>query len=123
MKHSGPASGYTHFVSKKVLHSDTLTNRQETINTISKGLPKFFSKAHKSKCKSLVSPLMQDKISLAQYRIPYSELTGDCSVTDNANSKAVDERNELILKIAHESILRDLRVNKGQKTLSTIFGI
>lgn len=66
---------------------------------------------------------MQDKISLAQYRIPYSELTGDCSVTDNANSKAVDERNELILKIAHESILRDLRVNKGQKTLSTIFGI
>ena len=28
-------------------HSDTLTNRQEMISTISKSLPKFFSRAHK----------------------------------------------------------------------------
>ena len=60
-KHCGPASGYTHFVLKEDLHSDTLTNRQETIHTISKSLPKCFSKAHKSKCKSLVSLLMHDK--------------------------------------------------------------
>ena len=35
-KHYDPASGYTHFVRKEDLHSDTLTNRQETINIISK---------------------------------------------------------------------------------------
>ena len=106
-KRCGPASGYTHFVLKEDLHSDTLTNRQETIHTISKSLPKCFSRAHKSKCKSLVSLLMHDKIFPAQYRTLYSELTGGCSVTDNSNSKAVDERIELILKTADESILQD----------------
>ena len=35
-KHYDPTSGYTHFVWKEVLHSDTLTNRQETIYMISK---------------------------------------------------------------------------------------
>ena len=35
-KHYDPGSGDTHFVWKEDLHSDTLTNRQETINTISK---------------------------------------------------------------------------------------
>ena len=32
---------------KEDLNSDTLTNRQDIINTISKGRPKFFSGAHK----------------------------------------------------------------------------
>ena len=47
------------------------------------------------------------KIFPARYRTLYSDLTGDCSVTDNSNSKAVDERIELILKTADESILQD----------------
>ena len=105
MKHYEPVSVYTHCVWKEDLHSDTLTNRQETINTISKSLPKFFSRAHKSNCKSLVSLLRHNKISPAQYCTLYSELIGDCSVTDNANSKAVYERIELILKTADKRIL------------------
>ena len=117
MKHCGPASGYTYFVWKEDLHSDTLTNRQETINPISKSLTKYFSRVHKSKCKPLVSLLMLDKISPVQYRSLYSELTGDWSVTDNANSKAVDERIAFILKTADESILQDLRVNNSQKKI------
>ena len=66
---------------------------------------------------------MHDKISPAQYCTLYSELIGDCSVTDNANSKAVDKRIELELKTADKSILQDLRVNNGQKSLSMVFGI
>ena len=89
--------------------------RQETINPISKSLPKYFSRVRKSKCKPLVSLLMLDKISPAQYRTLYSELTGDWSVTDNANSKAVDERIAFLLKTADESILQDLRVHNSQK--------
>ena len=123
MKHYDPVSVYTHCIWKEDLHSDTLTNRQETINTISKSLPKFFSRAHESNCKSLVTLLMHNKISPAQYCTLYSELIGDCSVTDNANSKAVDKRIELELKTADKSILQDLRVNSGQKNLLMVFGI
>ena len=97
-EHFGPASGYTHSEWKEDLHSDTLTNRQETINTLSKGFPKLFSRAHRSKCKSLTSLLMHNKIYPAQYHNLYLELTGDCIVTDNASSKAVNERIELVLK-------------------------
>ena len=85
------------------------------MSTISKGLPKFFSRTHKSKRKSLVFLLMHNKISSAQYCTLYSELTGDCSVTDNSNSKVVDERIKLILKTADKSILQYLRINNGQK--------
>ena len=52
------------------------------------------------------------QLSPAQYHTLHSELTGDCSVTDNCNSKAVDERIKLVIKIADESILRDIRVKR-----------
>ena len=58
---------------------------------------------------------MQDKISTAQFRALYRELTGDESVADNAVSKSVDERMRLILKNADASIIRDMRVNNGRK--------
>ena len=109
MKHYGPASGYTHFVWKEDSHSDTLTNRQETTNTISKYLLKFFSIAHKSNCKSLVSLLMHDEMSQAQN-------SSNC-VIDNENSKAVNETTELIFKKADKSILQDLKVNSGHKNI------
>ena len=89
------------------------TNRQETINCIVRSLRKFFSRAHKSKCKALTSLVTHDKISFAAFRAIYSELTGDVSVADNSNSKAVDERMKLTMSTADESILRDLRVNNG----------
>ena len=112
-KHCGPASGYMHFVWKEE-GTESLTNRQETINNIEKNLPKFFSCAHEAKSKALVSLLMHDQVSSAQFHSLYTELTGDCSIADNANSKAGDERMQLILETADESILRDLRVNNGQ---------
>ena len=66
---------------------------------------------------------MHDQVSLAQFCSLYTELTGDCSIADNANSKPVDEWMQLILKTVNESILRDLHVNNGQnKILSRILG-
>ena len=56
---------------------------------------------------------MHDKISPAEFRTIYSELTSDVSIADNSNSKAVDERMTLIMSTADESILRDLQVNNG----------
>ena len=58
--------------------TESLTNRQETINNIGKNLPKFFSCAHEAKSKALVSLLMHDQVSPAQFRSFYTELTGDC---------------------------------------------
>ena len=95
-KHFGPASGYTHFVWKEE-GTESLKNRQETINNIGKNLPKFFSWAHQAKSKALVSLLIHDQVSPAQFRSLYPELTCDCSIADNVNSKAVDERMQLIL--------------------------
>ena len=57
---------------------------------------------------------MHDQVSPAQFHPLYTELTGVCNIADNANSKAVDEQMQLILKTTDESILRDLRVNNGQ---------
>ena len=59
-KHYGPASSHTQFIWKEDLNLDGLKNRQETINTISKGMPEFFSRAYKLKCKSLASILMHN---------------------------------------------------------------
>ena len=72
-----------------------------------------------------MSLLMHDQVSPAQFCSLYTELTGDFSIADNRNSKAVDERMQLILKTADESIPRDLRVNNGQtkQNLLTHFGI
>ena len=53
-KYYGPASGYMHFVWKEE-GTESLTNRQKTINNIGKNLPKFFYWAHKTKSKALVS--------------------------------------------------------------------
>ena len=115
-KHYGLASGYTHFVWKEE-GTESLLNRQETINNLRKNLPKFLSRVHKAKSKTLVSLLMHDQVSPAQLCSLYTELTGNCSIADNANSKAVDEWMQLILKTADGSILRDLCVNNGQNLL------
>ena len=66
---------------------------------------------------------MHDKIYPAQYRTLYSDLTGNYSVTDNANSKAVDKRINLILKTADKTILRNIRVNSSQTKSFNNFGI
>ena len=96
---------------KRGREDNLLINWQETINHIVRSLPKFFSHAHKSKCKALTSLVMHDKVSPAEFCAIYSELTGDVSVANNSNSKAVDECMKLIMSTADGSILRDLWVN------------
>ena len=59
---------------------------------------------------------MMDKITPAQFRSIYHELTGDTSVSDNTNSKEVDNRLKMILKTCDPSIVHDLRVHNGRKS-------
>ena len=89
-------------------------NRTGVIEEIKRSLPKFFSRAHKKKMKELTNLIMLDKILPAQFRMLYRELTGNCSVSDNSQSKQCDERWQTIIKHAKASMLRDLQVNNGR---------
>ena len=64
--------------------------------------------------KELENLIILDKISPAQFRMLYRELTGDCSVSDNSQSKQCDERWQTIIKHAETGMLRDLQVNNGR---------
>ena len=78
-------------------------------------LPKYFSRAHKAKVRDLTALVMTEKLSPAEFRAIYSELTGDCSVSDNTKSVQVDERMRMVIKTADPAILRDLRINNSRK--------
>ena len=58
---------------------------------------------------------MEDKLSPAQFWSIYSELTGDCSVTDNIKCKEMDEHMHTIIKTVDPDVLRDLRINNSRK--------
>ena len=60
--------------------------------------------------------LIKDKLSPAEFRGMYRELTGDTSTSINQNTKEVDERIAKIMKLCDSSVLRDLRVNNGAKS-------
>ena len=89
-------------------------NRLGVIEEIKQSLPKFFFRAHKKKMKELTNLIMLEKISPTQFHMLYRELTGDCSVSDNSQSKQCDERWQTIIKHAEAGMLRDLRVNTGR---------
>ena len=112
--HYGPANGNIYLIWKEGI-KEYLTLRQNLIDRVVGELPKYFSRSHKQRVKVLTNLIMQDKISTAQFRALYRELTGDESVADNAVSKSVDERTRLILKNADASIIRDISVNNGRK--------
>ena len=57
---------------------------------------------------------MLGKISTAQFPTLYRELAGDCSASDNFQSKECDERWEKIIKHIDAGILRDSLVNNGR---------
>ena len=57
---------------------------------------KFFSRAHKRKEKETMQFLLLEKITPAQFRSMYRELTSDDSVSDNQNSKEVNDRMKMI---------------------------
>ena len=112
----GSSLGYTYFIWNGLEGESRETERCSVIESIKAKLPKYFSCAHKQKAKKTLSLLMMDKISPAQFRSIYHELTGDASVSDNTNSKEVDNRLKMILKTYDLSIVRDWRVQNGCKS-------
>ena len=110
------APGNTHFLWKENLNEpENVTFRNGATKSVEKQLSKCFSRAHKAKVKQLTSLVMEDKLSPAQFRSIYNELTGNSSVTDNIKSKDVDVRIPTIIKTVDAGILRDLRVNNSLK--------
>ena len=63
-----------------------------------------------------MSLIMTNKIAWSPFRVICQELTGDKSVADNKLCMKADERMQLILKTADETIIRDLRMNNGGHT-------
>ena len=68
-KQYGPALSNGHSIWKENGEDDLLTNRSETINHIVRSLPKFFSRAHKSKCEALTSLLNMIKFHLLNFAV------------------------------------------------------
>ena len=92
-----------------------LTERNGVIDSVTKMLPKYFSRAHKNKMRLLTERVMLDKISPAQFRFIYQEITGDNSKADTQKQAEYDERIRCIIKNADPTLCRDLRVNNGKK--------
>ena len=59
---------------------------------------------------------MMEKITPAEFRSIYCELTSDNSVSDNQNSKEVDDRLKITLKTGSPSVIRDLQIHNGCKS-------
>ena len=59
--------------------------------------------------------LIEDKLSPAQLRSIYSELTGDWSVNDNIKCQEIDEHMHTTIKTVDLGILRDLQINNSRK--------
>ena len=73
-------------------------------------------KKKKKKAQQIMSLIMTNKIAWSPFRVICQELTGDKSVADNKLCMKADERMQLILKTADETIIRDLRMNNGGHT-------
>ena len=73
----GSSLGYTYFIWKEVEEESREAERCSVIESIKAKLPKYFSHVHKQKAKKTLSLLMMDKITPAQFRSIYHELTGD----------------------------------------------
>ena len=59
---------------------------------------------------------MLDKISPAQFRFIYHEITGDQSKAPTSEQEKYDESIRCIVKNADETLARDLRIDNGKKT-------
>ena len=110
------SKGNKYFIWKEDPTSENkLTERQRTIEQVTRMLPKYFSRSHKRKIRYLTEQVMFDKISPAQFRFIYQEITGDETVPDNKKLAEYDERIRLIIKHADTSLCRDLRINNTRK--------
>ena len=64
-----------------------LTEHNNVIENVTKMLPKYFSRVHKNKMHLRMENVMLDKISPAQFRFIYQEITGDTTVKNLLRSK------------------------------------
>ena len=99
-----------------------LPERDGVIDSVTKMLPKYFSRAHKNKMCLLTERVMLDKISPAQFRFIYEEITGDNSKADTQKQTEYDERIRRIIKNTDPALCRDLRINNGKKQSLTVSG-
>ena len=106
--------GYVYFLWKEDSCS-YLKARQKTIDRVRKFLSNTGPVLRKRK-HSRLSLIVAGKIASSQFRVLYQELTGDKSVADNKLCKEADERMQLILKTADETIIRDLSMKNGGHT-------
>ena len=90
------ASGNKYFVWREDPKS-TEHYRNKTIEVV-QNLPKYFSRSHKQKVRKLTEKVMFNKISLAQFRFIYREITGDDTSSENIKQTEYDERINLIIK-------------------------
>ena len=58
-----------------------------------------------------------DKISAAEYRAIYAELTGDNSVANAYKTKELDERMRVIMKNLTPGLAKDLHINNCPKSI------
>ena len=82
--------------------------RNITIDNIRKCLPKYFSMVHKANACALCENLIFAKLSAAEYRAIYAELTGDNSVANDYKTKEVDERMRVIMKNLTPGLAKDI---------------
>ena len=74
------------------------------IDSVTKMLPKYFSRAHKNKIRLLTERVMLDKISPVQLRLIYQEITGENSKADTQKQAEYDDRIRCIMKNADPAL-------------------
>ena len=98
-----------------------LYNRQNVITVIQNVLPKFFSRALKRIVRTMTENVMFDRISPAQFRLIYREITGDYSVPDTKQQVEFDLKIQTIMGNLDSSLCRDLRIYNARKSKCDTF--
>ena len=80
-------------------------------------MPKYHSRGCKARFRNLTENLLFDRISPAEFRALYRELTGDESVSKDSVSKEVDNRIQCIMHNLDPTLARDLRINNCRKAM------
>ena len=96
---------------------DLLSKQLNVISSICIQLPKYHSRGCKARFRKLTENLLFDRISPAEFRAHYRELTGDESVSEDSVSKEVDNRIQCIMHNLDPTLARDLRINNCRKAM------
>ena len=101
---------------------EQLTEHNGFIGSVMKMLPKYFSRAHKNKMCLLTEHVMLNKISPAQFRFIYQEITGDNFKADTQKQAEYNECICCIIKNTDPALCQDLCINNGKKQSLTVSG-